>query len=79
MEKSEVIAKLTEIFRTVFNDKSLILKDELTANDIDSWDSLSHFLLITKIEQAFEIKFQLKELNNTRNIGDILNLILSKL
>ena len=78
MEKIEIATKLTEIFRTVLNNQTLILKNELTANDVDNWDSLTHMRLITEIENKFKIKFKLKELNKMRNVGDMIDLILSK-
>lgn len=79
MERKEIVSKLTSVFRTVFNDNSLILSDELTANDVDNWDSLSHMILITEIEKAFAIKFKLKDLNKMRNVGDMIEIIMSKL
>jgi acyl carrier protein len=79
MEKTEVFNKLTGIFRNVFNNDSLILTNELTANDVEGWDSLSHMLLITEIEGSFSIKFKLKDLNKMRNVGDMVDIIISKL
>jgi acyl carrier protein len=79
MKKTEVVAKLTVIFRKIFNNDSLILTNELTANDVDHWDSLSHMLLIAEIENSFSIKFKLKELNKMRNVGEMVEIIISKL
>lgn len=79
MDKTELINKLTSVFRKIFNNESLVLSDGLTANDIDQWDSLSHMILITEIEKVFSIKFRLKELNKMRNVGDMVEIIASKL
>ena len=79
MERNEVVNKLTVIFRKVFNSDSLVLTNELTANDVDHWDSLSHMILITEIENSFSIKFKLKELNKMRNVGEMIEIIISKL
>jgi acyl carrier protein len=79
MERTVVVSKLTKIFRTVFNNESLILSGELTANDVGNWDSLSHMLLITEIENVFSIKFKLKDLNKMRNVGEMIEIIISKL
>ena len=78
MEKNEISYKLTGIFRTVFNDANIVLREDLTANDVDQWDSLTHMILVTEIENAFSIKFKLKELNKMRNVGDMIEIILSK-
>jgi acyl carrier protein len=78
MEEQEIVTQLEKIFRQVFNNKDLIIKKELTANDVENWDSLSHMLLITEIENSFSIKFKLKELNRMRNVGDMIEIINSK-
>lgn len=78
MEKTEVQSKLTAIFRKIFSNDSLILTDELNANDVENWDSLTHMLLITEIEESFSIKFKLKDLNKMRNVGDMIDIIISK-
>jgi len=79
MERNEITEKLTLIFRNIFNNLSLSLTNELTANDVDNWDSLTHMLLISEIEDAFAIKFKLKELNKMKNVGDMIDIISSKL
>lgn len=78
MKKLEVQNKLTSIFRKVFKNDVMELTDELTANDVEQWDSLSHMLLISEIENIFSIKFKLKDLNKMNNVGDITNIIISK-
>lgn len=79
MEHSAVIEKLTSIFREVFGDQNLVLNNEMTANDVASWDSLTHMLMITKVEDDFGIKFKLKELNKLKKVGDLIEVIESKL
>ncbi len=79
MERNEISEKLTLIFRKVFNNQSLSIINELTANDVDNWDSLTHMLLISEIEDAFAIKFKLKELNKMRNVGEMIEIISTKL
>lgn len=78
MEHSVVIEKLTSIFREVFSDNSLVLTNEMTANDVATWDSLTHMLMITKVEEEFNIKFKLKELNKLKKVGDLIEVIESK-
>lgn len=79
MERTEIVNRLTPIFRKVFNDQSVEVTDTLTANDVAGWDSLSHMLLITEVENAFSIKFKLKDLNKMRNVGDMMDIIMTKL
>lgn len=78
MEKVEIINRLTPVFRKVFSDNSLVIKDELSALDVENWDSLSHMLLISEVENEFSIKFKLKDLNKMANVGDMVAIISSK-
>jgi len=79
MQEREIAEKLEASFRKVFNMNTLEIKREMTANDIDKWDSLTHMLLISEIEDTFEIRFKLKELNRMKNVGDMIDLISEKL
>lgn len=79
MERNVVIEKLTPIFREVFSDNSIILRDNMTASDVENWDSLTHMFMITKVEEVFGIKFKLRELNKLKNVGDLCNTIAEKL
>jgi acyl carrier protein len=66
------------IFRDIFQDKSLSIHTETSAKDIEGWDSLAHITLIVAIEKKFGIKFKLAELQEIRNVGDILALVKTK-
>jgi len=79
MERTEIVNKLTPVFRNVFGDNSLEITDELSALDVENWDSLSHMLLIADVEKEFAIKFRLKDLNKMTNVGDMIAIISSKL
>jgi acyl carrier protein len=70
---------LNQIFREVFDDTDISISPDMTANDIDGWDSLSHVNLIVAIETRFNIRFSQKELLTFKNVGDLLNSIHSKL
>jgi len=70
---------LNDIFRMVFDDDTIQIAPEMTANDIDGWDSLSHVNLITAVEAKLMIRFTQKELLTMKNIGDLLRTIETKL
>lgn len=73
------IEKLNGIFCEVFDDETLIISPEMTANDVDGWDSLSHVNLIVAVEYAFAIRFSQKELLTFKNVGDLLDCIGKKI
>lgn len=71
--------KLNEIFREVFEDNELEIFDDMSAQDIDDWDSLTHIQLILEIEKAFQVKFTLEEITKTQNVGEFINLLATKI
>ena len=79
MEKSEIVEKLTVVFHEVFNDNTIVLRDDMTAADVKNWDSLTHMMMITKVEELFGIRFKLKELNKLKNVGNLFDIIAEKL
>jgi acyl carrier protein len=78
METAEIYQKLDGIFRNVFDDDTIVVRSELTAADVDEWDSLSHIRLILTIEKAFRIKFSASEIGKLKNVGEFADLIRSK-
>ena len=50
----------------------------MTAQDVGSWDSLSHMLMIEKVENTFGVKFKLREINKLKNVGVLIDLIENK-
>lgn len=73
------LERLNAIFCEVFDDDDLTIATEMTANDVDGWDSLSHVNLIVAVETAFKIRFNQKELLTFKNVGDLLRCIESKI
>ena len=70
--------KLNDIFCQVFDDDTINITPEMTADDVDGWDSLSHINLIIAVETMFKIRFTKKELLTFRNVGDLLSNIEAK-
>jgi len=79
MEKVEIKEKIKNIITSVVKHDNFILADELKASDVAGWDSLTHMVIITTIEEQFKIRFRLKELNQLKNIGSLVELIQAKL
>jgi len=77
--EQDVSSKLNEIFRKVFKDNALQIRDEMTTNDVERWDSLSHLGMIATVEKEFGIKFRLKELVAMKDVGDLRKSIEEKL
>ncbi|HPF00125.1 MAG: acyl carrier protein [Bacteroidales bacterium] len=79
MNNEEINTKVQEIFRDIFQAPALIINPDMTANDVDKWDSLTHLTMIAKVEETFGFRFKLKEMVKMKNVGDMLTIINEKL
>ena len=70
MTRVEVFERLNAVFRDVFDDDSIIVNDDTTANDIEEWDSLIHITLVSEIEDEFGVRFKMKEVTNVGEMAD---------
>ena len=74
----DLYPRLTTVFANVFDDDDIVITPELTANDVDEWDSLKHIRLIIAIEQEFGLKFATSEVNDFKNVGELVDVIAAK-
>ncbi len=79
MTRERILEDLQEIFRALFDDKSIVIGEQTTARDIEDWDSLEHINLINMIERRFQIKFDMKDVVNFKNVGDMVSCLFHKL
>jgi acyl carrier protein len=79
MDRPEIDARLTQIFRDIFDDDELNLRPDMTAADVQEWDSFNHINLIVATEAKFGIKFQTAEIESLKNVGHFEELIAKKL
>jgi len=78
MTNEQILAELTEIFRGVFDDDELQITPATTAADIPTWDSLNHINIVVATEMRFQIKFQTSEIEELKNVGELVELIAAK-
>jgi len=74
----DIMKKLNKVFKEVFDDESLKITEKTTAKDVDGWDSLMHITLIAEVEDAFHVKFSMKEVTGMKNVGEMVKLIEAK-
>lgn len=78
MSDTALYEQLTKVFQDVFDDEDLVVTPELTADDVEEWDSLSHIRLVLSVERAFKVKFSAAEVEKLKNVGDLAALIKAK-
>jgi acyl carrier protein len=79
MDRNSIIDELNPIFRDVLDLSDLVLVGESSASNVEGWDSLAHVNLVVAIEKHYRIRFALGELQNLKNVGEMAELILTKL
>lgn len=78
MDTREIYTRLDRVFQDVFDDDSIHVSANTTANDIEDWDSLEHITLISAVEREFRMKFKMGEISSMKNVGEMVSIIQSR-
>ena len=76
MTNEAIYEKLNEVFQDVFDDDSIIVNADTTADDIEDWDSLEHINLVSAVEKEFGVKFTMAQVVGMKNVGEMVEVIL---
>ena len=79
MQKEEIYERLNGVFRDVFDDEGIEVNENTTSADIEDWDSLEHINLIVAVENEFGIKFNMGEVTTMKNVGEMVEIIASRI
>jgi len=77
--REQVLAEVNRIMCVVFNNPSIQLKYDTTAQDVQGWDSLNHIELVLAVEKHFKIRFNFAELQKFKNVGEMCDNLVTKL
>jgi acyl carrier protein len=70
-----IYSDLTEIFHEVFDSDSIKLKPELTAQDVEGWDSFKQVEILIAVQERFGLKLHSREIDGLKNVGDLVEAI----
>jgi acyl carrier protein len=70
--------RLLEVMRDVFDLPNLAYRPELSGPDVDGWDSISNINFMMALEKEFKISFALVEVQDLKNVGEMVQLIAKK-
>lgn len=74
MQQSDLYSRLERIFHDIF-DREVALTPELTAADVEGWDSFAHINLTLAIESEFGVRFKTSDLEEMHSVGDLVSFI----
>lgn len=75
MTEEQIYADLTDIIRDVLMQDELVLTPELTAKQVEGWDSFKMIEIVMAVESHFQIKVPSKQLDRLEKVGDLVALI----
>ena len=70
--------KVDDLISEVLNIPSIDISDELKIIDVEEWDSMTHMILISRIEEEYNIELTGDEIAEMQNIGKIKEILSSK-
>ena len=76
--RSDLLARLTAIFRDVFDDDDIVIQEETTADDIEDWDSLMHITLVLSVEKEFDMRLMAAEVGKLANVGALIDIMVAR-
>jgi acyl carrier protein len=74
---ADINARFDEIFHDTINDQ-VVVHDELSADQVDGWTSLTHINLIYALEDEFGFEFSQSEMAGLANLGELRALVTAK-
>ena len=74
MQGNEILLKLSEIFKDIFDDECEI-DENTTRDDVDNWDSLSQISLVAAVEDEFSIKIPNSKITSLKSVRDLIQII----
>ena len=72
---SKELILLEKIVSTILKRENISLSTDMTAPDVEGWDSLNHVQILFNIEEELGIQFPINEIQNLNSIGDLVRLM----
>jgi acyl carrier protein len=79
MTEAEIYDELTQVFRQVLENDTIVLNADTTAEDVEGWDSMNHIFIVAELEKRFGLKFRAAEMEELKNVGELMSLLRQKL
>jgi len=76
---SETNKKINQIVKEVMDIDISMINSETKFSEISNWDSFNTLMLISRLQEDFNIEFTAFEIEETKKITDLYNLINNKI
>ncbi|MBF0381180.1 MAG: acyl carrier protein [Magnetococcales bacterium] len=78
MTKQEILNNLTEIFQAIFRNPDVQATEDMVADDVAEWDSVSHMSIIMEVEQMFNLRFDIGDIGRADKVSNLVEIIQAK-
>ena len=76
MDKETIVKKVKMIIEDVLDDDSVEISINSTTDNTDGWDSLSHILIMSDVEDEFDIDIPTNIMQKLKSVNEIVNFIM---
>lgn len=77
MTREELVNELTPVVQKLFQNPELVIVDDMSADNVSTWTSLSFMQLLSVIEEKYGFRFKMMELLKLKNMGAVLEATLA--
>jgi len=78
-DPDHTLTKVQQVFQAAFDMNPQLVTMETNPKDIPAWDSVGHLELVSKLELAFGVAFDVDEVIEMENVREIVRIIEPKL
>jgi acyl carrier protein len=75
----KVLITVQGAFKAAFDVDPQYITIETTPSDVPAWDSMGHLALVSSLEQAFGLSFDVDEVMEMENVRQILRIVQARL
>lgn len=79
MSHDELVARTGQLIRDTLGCGPVPITCSTRAADVRGWDSLSHTMVLLRIEDAFGIRLPLQRVLEITNVGDLVAVVASQI
>lgn len=76
---NDIFEKIQGVVKEVLQKNNIVLGPETSSKDVEGWDSLRHVMIITAIENHFDIMIDFEDVMEMKTLGDIYRVVEKKL
>ncbi len=78
MKEAEIYHVLTGVFSDAFGRENMSITPDMSAKDVEGWDSIKMVAILMGVEERFNIKLRSRDTDTLKTVGDLVDLIGAK-